>query len=61
MNCVACKKLNIDEFYAILISSDGDFVCDAECRKKYYDDMERFCTIIAPNPKLFERWLTDDT
>jgi hypothetical protein len=35
MKCFNCKEGIKNESKAILLSSDGDFVCDEECQKDY--------------------------
>ena len=57
MKCCACDKEIILEYKAILLSCDGDFVCDENCKKKWYKDMNRFYAEIAPDPKKFEQWM----
>ena len=56
MKCCTCNK-EIKTIKPILINYDGDFVCGEDCRKKWYENMERFYEVIAPNSIRFEQWL----
>jgi hypothetical protein len=53
MKCCTCNK-EIKTIKPILINYDGDFVCGEDCRKKWYENMERFYEVIAPNSIRFE-------
>ena len=54
MKCSACKKEIRGN--GILISCDGDFVCDDECKKKFYNEMDRVCNM---TDEQFESWMTN--
>lgn len=43
--------------WGILISPDGDFVCDEKCKKEYEKEIIHFSTVILPDDKKFEAWL----
>jgi hypothetical protein len=57
VKCIACGNEIKDELKAILMSSDGDFVCDEKCKKKWEDEIEEFHKTIGNDPERFERWL----
>lgn len=42
MKCFACKKEITNELSMVMIGTDGDFVCDDVCKKKYEHDKEVF-------------------
>lgn len=41
----------------ILISPDGDFVCDETCKKNYENERDKFFNDIIHDDKKFENWL----
>lgn len=55
MKCSACWK-EIDG-NGVLISCDGDFVCDEKCKKLFYEKMDMVCNMSDID---FERWLTGE-
>ena len=57
MKCSVCNKEIVNELNMVLISCDGDFVCDEKCKKKWNDDMDAFYRDIAPYPEKFEAWM----
>ncbi len=52
MKCSYCKK----EIFrnGILISCDGDFVCNEECKKGFYTEMDKVCNM---SDSEFENWM----
>ena len=43
MKCCFCKKEI--PYGGILISCDGDFVCNEVCKKAFYDEMDKVCNM----------------
>jgi len=55
MKCFYCqKKLGHNK---ILISADGDFVCDEVCKAGYEKQKDDFFNRICHSEELTERWL----
>tara|TARA_Y100000310_G_C20514350_1_gene730438 strand:- start:144 stop:338 length:195 start_codon:yes stop_codon:yes gene_type:complete len=57
MRCFKCKKEIIYEYKAILISCDGDFVCDENCKKNYIIERDRFFNDIIVSEDKCKEWL----
>jgi len=55
MRCFYCQKEMKDG--GILLSADGDFVCDDICKKAYEKARDDFYDRIVYDEKLTERWL----
>lgn len=55
MKCFQCRK----EIRSggIIISIDGDFVCDEECRAAHTKEMDHFFSDIVHDEKKVERWI----
>jgi len=57
MKCFQCKKKI--EGDGVLISVDGDFVCDDNCKKEFEEQKDDFFNRIM-NEELFKKWLTGE-
>lgn len=57
MKCSACNKEIKNENSMILISCDGDFVCDKKCKTEYTQKRKEFYKTVINNPRKFEKWL----
>jgi hypothetical protein len=55
MKCFQCH--NTIQGSGILISIDGDFVCDEQCKKAYEAQRDDFLNRIVHNKDLCRRWL----
>lgn len=52
MKCCFCKKEIL--YDGILISCDGDFVCDEVCKRGFYKEMDKVCSM---TDKEFYSWM----
>jgi hypothetical protein len=57
MKCTHCQKEIINELEAILVSSDGDFVCSKKCKEDREREMEHFYNEVLPDDQKFAAWL----
>lgn len=56
MKCFHCHK-EILEDGGILISPDGDFVCNDECKRGYEKERDYFFDVIIYDDAKMEAWL----
>jgi len=55
LKCFHCQ--NKIKGNGILISADGDFVCDEKCKKGYEREKEHFLNYIVHSEEKTEKWL----
>lgn len=60
LKCAYCGK-DAERFgNALLINTDGDFVCNDECKRNYEIDRDKFFNEILPHDDKFEEWLNGE-
>lgn len=52
-----CNKNPLDSVTAILVSQDGDFVCNEHCKKEYEEQRDHFFNEICHSEEATEKWL----
>lgn len=57
MKCSYCGKDISNKINIILLNYDGDFVCDDECKRKYYEEKDHFLGVTLKDDKKFAAWL----
>jgi len=56
MKCFHCHK-EMDELNMVLISVDGDFVCNKKCEKQFKKDRDHFLNVTIHDDNLYSNWL----
>lgn len=54
LTCTACGKKIKNELIAIVVSGDGDFVCDPKCEETFKTNLQEFVDNID-NDKWYEK------
>lgn len=54
--CFHCNK-PLPELGSILISPDGDFVCNEKCKRGYEAEKKHFFDNVVNDDKKFEEWM----
>jgi hypothetical protein len=57
MRCFHCYKEIEDESNMVLISVDGDFVCNKVCEKEYKKERAHFLDVIIHDDVLYDKWI----
>lgn len=57
MICAQCNEPIIDESKMIMVTADGDFVCDDDCRRAWEKAKEHLFNDILPSESATESWL----
>lgn len=52
IKCSYCKKEIKGR--GLLLNSDGDFVCDSNCKELFHKEMDRVCSM---TDNQFKRWM----
>ena len=52
-----CNNDPLSSPNAIVVSIDGDFVCDSHCKKLYETEKKKFYEEVLPNDAKFNNWL----
>jgi hypothetical protein len=53
-----CTKDPLESLWYIVVSIDGDSVCDEQCRKEYEKQKEYFLNVTVQSEKLTTEYLT---
>ena len=56
MKCFHCHK-KMNELDMVLISADGDFVCDKKCKEDYKKEKAHFLNVTIHDDTLYDQWL----
>ena len=56
MKCSHCGKI-MNEFTMVLITIDGDFVCNNKCKEEYEKAREHFLNVTIHDDTLYNEWL----
>ena len=57
MRCFHCNKKIENELDMVLISADGDFVCNKKCQEDYEKEKDRFYSEIIHSDEKFNKWI----
>lgn len=52
-----CNKNPLDSFHPILISCEGDFVCNEHCKQEYEKQKNHFFNDVVHSEELTKNWL----
>ena len=60
IKCFQCRKDIVDEQKMILISCDGDVVCNPTCARAYQAEKAHFFNEIVHDEKKFADWMNGE-
>lgn len=56
MKCFHCGN-EMNELNMVLVSIDGDFVCDKKCEEEYEEEKAHFLNVTIHDDTLYDQWL----